>query len=294
MPRVGVSSKSKTSGNITVKSDNEITTATTQSSGTSSSVETVNNAAKYWSDIAKDWAIKTDGKVLSEDYSSKYYAGIAKDKAEEAAENVETVIQSAKDAANSAEDAANSAISAASSADTAEMYATQASTGMLWLELQEENWVLEGSEYKYELANLKAVAGVYEGSWENKKLINANVKITDDSTFIYCVEPIDGYVLCTDAVVTPEIDTAITSIVATGNIEATREGKTVTISTTTYEFEQAITSDTWTITHNLNKKPSVTVVDSANNVVEGAREYIDKNTVTIKFNGAFKGKAYLN
>ena len=63
---------------------------------------------------------------------------------------------------------------------------------------------------------------------------------------------------------------------------------------TTYIHEQGIASDTWIINHNLNKKPSITIVDSADNVVEGAEKYIDNNTIEIYFNGAFKGKAYLN
>lgn len=61
-----------------------------------------------------------------------------------------------------------------------------------------------------------------------------------------------------------------------------------------FVFEQGIASDTWIIEHNLGKKPSITVVDSADNVVEGAERYIDENTIEIRFNGAFKGKAYLN
>ncbi len=36
------------------------------------------------------------------------------------------------------------------------------------------------------------------------------------------------------------------------------------------------------------------IVDSADNVVEGAETYIDENTIEVRFNGAFKGKAYLN
>lgn len=73
-----------------------------------------------------------------------------------------------------------------------------------------------------------------------------------------------------------------------------KDGKTVTLQSKTFIFEQGIASDTWVINHNLNKKPSVTIVDSADNVVEGAEKYIDENTIEIYFNGAFKGKAYLN
>ena len=62
----------------------------------------------------------------------------------------------------------------------------------------------------------------------------------------------------------------------------------------TFVYEQATASDTWLIVHNLNKRPSITVVDTGDNVVEGVEKYIDENTVEITFNGAFTGKAYLN
>ena len=79
-----------------------------------------------------------------------------------------------------------------------------------------------------------------------------------------------------------------------GLIDVTKSGGVATITSTTYVHEQGIASDTWVINHNLNKRPSITIVDSADNVVEGAEKYIDNNTIEIYFNGAFKGKAYLN
>ena len=63
---------------------------------------------------------------------------------------------------------------------------------------------------------------------------------------------------------------------------------------TTYTHEQAVASDTWTITHNLGKYPSVTVVDSGGTVVIGDVQYIDVNTIVITFVGVFSGAAYLN
>lgn len=62
----------------------------------------------------------------------------------------------------------------------------------------------------------------------------------------------------------------------------------------TYTHNQGAASATWSITHNLNKMPAVTVVDSADNVVVGEIEYNDNNSVTITFSGPFSGKAYLN
>lgn len=62
----------------------------------------------------------------------------------------------------------------------------------------------------------------------------------------------------------------------------------------TYTFEQAIPSDTWEIQHNLNKYPSVSIVDSAGSIVMGDVLYVDTNKVILTFSGQFNGKAYLN
>lgn len=61
-----------------------------------------------------------------------------------------------------------------------------------------------------------------------------------------------------------------------------------------YVHEQGQSSDSWNIHHELDKYPSVTVVDSANTVVMGHIVYKDRNQLTVYFNGNFKGKAYLN
>lgn len=59
-------------------------------------------------------------------------------------------------------------------------------------------------------------------------------------------------------------------------------------------FNQSVASDTWIINHDLNKYPSVTVLDSANTEVEGEVIYNGLNQVIIKFAGEFKGSATLN
>lgn len=64
--------------------------------------------------------------------------------------------------------------------------------------------------------------------------------------------------------------------------------------TSTYTHNQAGASATWTITHNLGLHPSVTVVDSAGNVVIGNVVYSSENQIVISFSAAFAGKAYLN
>lgn len=62
----------------------------------------------------------------------------------------------------------------------------------------------------------------------------------------------------------------------------------------TYVHIQSIASEEWSITHNLGKYPSITVVDSAGTIVYGTYEYISINEVKAHFSGDFSGKAYLN
>lgn len=61
-----------------------------------------------------------------------------------------------------------------------------------------------------------------------------------------------------------------------------------------YAHNQIASASEWTITHNLGKYPSVTIVDSADRVVVGEVEYISVNQLKVSFTAAFSGKAYLN
>lgn len=62
----------------------------------------------------------------------------------------------------------------------------------------------------------------------------------------------------------------------------------------TYTHSQSAASATWTIVHNLNCKPSVTIVDSGGNVQIGEVLYVSDNQITVTFAAAFSGYAYLN
>lgn len=70
--------------------------------------------------------------------------------------------------------------------------------------------------------------------------------------------------------------------------------KNANVSDKTFVFEQGIATDVWQIKHDLNKFPSVTLVDSAGTQFQGRVEYIDENNCIVYMNGATKGKAYLN
>jgi hypothetical protein len=62
----------------------------------------------------------------------------------------------------------------------------------------------------------------------------------------------------------------------------------------TFIFNQGVPATTWSITHNLGKFPSITVIDTGNTVVTGEYTYVDNNNVILTFSAGFAGKAYLN
>jgi hypothetical protein len=83
-----------------------------------------------------------------------------------------------------------------------------------------------------------------------------------------------------------------------GNASTTTSLELVT-SNITYTHSQTSSSATWTITHNLGRYPSVTVVDTGNTVIIGSVTYNSENQLTVTFFSggsalATTGKAYLN
>lgn len=61
-----------------------------------------------------------------------------------------------------------------------------------------------------------------------------------------------------------------------------------------YIHYQDSAQSVWTINHNLGKYPSVSIVNSAKELVIADVHYINLNTVELKFTSAFAGIAYLN
>lgn len=92
----------------------------------------------------------------------------------------------------------------------------------------------------------------------------------------------------------------IISASISGNVTKTlnlnqRDGGLVSVSyTDTYVYTQAAPSASWAIVHNMNKYPSVTIIDSGSNIVEGEVIYNSLNSLTVNFSGGFSGKAYIN
>ena len=94
---------------------------------------------------------------------------------------------------------------------------------------------------------------------------------------------------------------SVTSI-ETSSIIAKEKGNTVVVTgviggvslDSNYVYTQGSPSATWVVAHNLNEYCSVTVVDSADNMVFGEVLYNSLNQVTLTFAGAFSGKAFFN
>ena len=61
-----------------------------------------------------------------------------------------------------------------------------------------------------------------------------------------------------------------------------------------YTHDQIAASSSWVVNHNLNKFPSITIVDSGGSVVVGEETYVSKNQLILTFSAEFSGKAYLN
>lgn len=61
-----------------------------------------------------------------------------------------------------------------------------------------------------------------------------------------------------------------------------------------YTHNQLATSNLWTINHNLNFHPNVTVYDSGGSMVEGTVNHTNAVTLTINFSDPISGKAHLS
>ena len=66
------------------------------------------------------------------------------------------------------------------------------------------------------------------------------------------------------------------------------------IDLVSYAHTQGSASTVWTVNHNLNFYPNVTVYDSANSMVEGTVSHTNQVTLSITFSAAISGKAHLS
>ena len=88
----------------------------------------------------------------------------------------------------------------------------------------------------------------------------------------------------------------VDNIVAGQHISLTKSGNNITINSNdyTYEFTQTNPASTWQITHNLNKYPSVTILDSNKERIYAPVNFTNKNSLSIDFSEPVAGTAIMN
>ena len=84
----------------------------------------------------------------------------------------------------------------------------------------------------------------------------------------------------------PSTNVSITGVIASSSAAGSGDKS--------FTFTQSSASATWNINHNLGKKPSVSIADSADSLIHGAVSYTDLNNLTISLSAPTSGTAYLN
>lgn len=151
----------------------------------------------------------------------------------------------------------------------AQYYAENIKFGMVRRYFTSSDWILQNDKYKITFG-YEVVSAVYKQNGNNYELMtNIDMESTEDNVTIISQAAFSGYALLVNSA------------------EKTEDKS--------YVYEQEVPSDTWVITHNLDKNPSFVVVDSSGNVqMPDEVTYNSENQITIKFIGAFAGKAFLN
>ena len=98
-------------------------------------------------------------------------------------------------------------------------------------------------------------------------------------------------------IVQPQVSTIVVEPIIP-NVTITAPGPqgptgTFTPADVAYTHTQAVASALWTINHNLGFNPTAVILDSAGTNCEGEFAYPTVNQMTIRFNAAFAGTAYL-
>lgn len=78
------------------------------------------------------------------------------------------------------------------------------------------------------------------------------------------------------------------------NVSKRPYGTSLIIDDSTLAYQQTLAITVWTINHNMGKFPSVTTTDGGFTEIIGTIKYIDNNNLTITFNTAIAGWAFLN
>lgn len=116
--------------------------------------------------------------------------------------------------------------------------------------------------------------------------ITGNGSIVEDKD--YLISLVDGF--------TGNVPTKTSDLINDGEdgIHPFITAEDLPVGDKNYVFIQSTPNTTWNVAHNLNKFPSVSVVNINNILMYGQVTYVDLNNLTIEFSAGFSGKAYMN
>jgi hypothetical protein len=131
----------------------------------------------------------------------------------------------------------------------------------------------------------------FYSEFTNKEILIADVADLNEYGVFRCATVIQ------DSGNTDFYDLALTYVSGNGNITNLKNYTVVLFAGAQdkeFKFHQNNASATWTIAHNLNKFPSVTVQLTNGDIVVGDVSHTNKNNLTISFSSVQSGYAYLN
>jgi hypothetical protein len=145
--------------------------------------------------------------------------------------------------------------------------------------------------------------GAYNGAWQ--AVISRPAQSEDDSVTVV-IEAIDEKTTYGPALWQPRSDSLLPQIgdlalvifdnFRTPYVIAWWPSQVAAMGDFRLEFEQASDDTVWTIIHNLDGHPSVTIVDANDNQIftNFAVHYDDANQITVTFTTPTSGRAYLS
>lgn len=131
----------------------------------------------------------------------------------------------------------------------------------------------------------------FYNEFANKEILIAQVSDVNNYGVFKCAS------VTQDSTNTDFYDLALTHVSSNGSITNNKNYTVVLFAGAQdkdFTFFQNSGAATWTINHNLNKFPGVTITTSAGEQVLADINHTNKNTLTISFAGAVSGYAYLN
>lgn len=94
--------------------------------------------------------------------------------------------------------------------------------------------------------------------------------------------------------VLPLASTVVSTVAGAAAAGGTANPQTPAAGASTNVYVKSAAEAVWDITHNLGKFPSIVILDSADDEVEGDIQYVNPNRVVITFSAALAGRAFLN